>query len=138
LFVAERKVAALRAHWLDVLVVTLTIPVLNKWLASLRFARFARLLRLLRGTAIVSRAIQAERRLTTPQIFRSVALLTLFAIFVAGAAEATVDSEDFKSYWDGIWWAVVTVTTVGYGDLNTHSRMRSAPGSARDEHRRHS
>jgi hypothetical protein len=36
---------------------------------------------------------------------------------IAGAAQATFDSRDFHSVWDGVWWATVTVATVGYGDL---------------------
>jgi voltage-gated potassium channel len=114
LIVADRKLAALRAHWLDVAIVVLTVPIFGKVLSSLRLFR---LFRLLRAVVVIARAIQAERRLTSGATFRVVALLTLFLIVVAGAGQAAVNGNEFTSLWDGVWWAVVTATTVGYGDL---------------------
>jgi voltage-gated potassium channel len=117
LIVAERKGAALRAHWLDVAIVVLTIPLFGELLSSLRLVRLARLLRLLRAGVIIARAIQAERSLSSGTPFRFAALLTLFLVVVAGAAQAAFNANEFESVWDGVWWAIVTVTTVGYGDL---------------------
>jgi len=116
LTVAPRKAAALRAHWLDVTIIVVTAPAFGRLLASLRLVRLVRLLRLLRLTAIVTRALQRERAVTSGATFRLVALLTLVIVVLSGSVEALVDSGDFPSTWDGIWWAVVTVTTVGYGD----------------------
>ena len=85
LVVAKRKRAALRAHWLDVAIVVLTIPLLGKALAWLRLARFFRLARFV---VIVARALQAERRLTSGDSLRVASILTVTAIIVAGAAQS--------------------------------------------------
>jgi voltage-gated potassium channel len=117
LTVAPRKRAALRAHWLDALIVVVTAPPFGRFLSSLRLMRLARLLRLLRLTAILTRLIQRERTLSSGTVFRIAAMLTLLVVVIAGAVEALIDTSDFHSTWQGIWWAAVTVTTVGYGDV---------------------
>lgn len=124
--VTDRKLAAIRAHWLDVGIVVVTVPLFGQLLSSLRAIRLVRLLRLLRATVIISRAIQAERRLTSGPALRIVALITLFIVVVAGAAQAAVNADEFDSVWDGVWWAMQTITTVGYGDIrveNTTGRL---------------
>ena len=39
------------------------------------------------------------------------------AVVAFGALERVVDPKTFHSVWLGMWWAVETVTTVGYGDI---------------------
>jgi voltage-gated potassium channel len=117
LSVAPRRKAALRAHALDFAVVVLTVPIVGSALSSLRLFRLTRLLRLVRLGAILMRAVQRERTLTSGTAFRFAALLTSFIVVLSGAVESVVDKQDFHSTWNGIWWAVETVTTVGYGDI---------------------
>lgn len=120
LTVAPRKLAALRAHWLDAAIVVFTVPFLPTVLGALRFLRAARVLRLLRVVRLAlfaGRALSAARVAFSPQGFRYAALATGLLVVVAGFGISIADAEEFRNPWVGIWWAVATVTTVGYGDF---------------------
>jgi len=99
----------LRDHPLDLAIIVLTPPFLPPALQAARVFRLLRLLRLVRAGTLARRVFSTEG-------VRDAAVLTLIAILGGGAAFAAIEEEDDLSAWDGIWWAIQTVTTVGYGD----------------------
>jgi voltage-gated potassium channel len=46
-----------------------------------------------------------------------IASLWLVGVLVFGVVERIADPTTFPSVWLGFWWAIQTVTTVGYGDI---------------------
>jgi voltage-gated potassium channel len=46
-----------------------------------------------------------------------VASIWLFGVVVFGVIERIADPSTFPTIWLAFWWAIQTVTTVGYGDI---------------------
>jgi len=60
---------------------------------------------------------------------RTVLSLILFFIVLFGFIFFTAEP-DVKSFSDGLWWALVTITTVGYGDITPMTSIGRLVASA--------
>ena len=107
LAVVPSKPAWLRGDPIEVAIVLLTCPVLAAVIQSARVLRLVRLLRFLRLAPLVRILFSAEG-------VRYAGLLTLLTALTGGVAFASVEH---ISVGDGIYWAITTMTTVGYGDV---------------------
>jgi voltage-gated potassium channel len=107
LIVVPDRRAWLRHHPLDATIVFLTPPLLPPGLQALRVLRLFRLLRLLR-------LAQLTHEVFSLQGLRYAMLLSVLTVVGGGALFVAVEKHSqHLDTWDGIYWAVTTMTTLG-------------------------
>ena len=108
----ENKLGYLRSNWMNLLIISVGVPLLwggGVYAAALRTLRVLLLFPLLLKTSASVRKVLARNHLGTTL------LVAVAFTLVSGFLIAGIDP-GIENVWQGIWWAWVTVATVGYGD----------------------
>ncbi|MGL5295511.1 MAG: potassium channel family protein [Culicoidibacterales bacterium] len=93
-------------------------------IASLRVLKFIRLIQAVKtnnahvnkNNRLIVEAIKAEQELLL-QIAGIIISLAITGALIVYALESPVQPEQFSNIFDAFWWAFITFTTVGYGDI---------------------
>lgn len=132
---AERKWHYTKKAWLDIFIIVTSFPVLPGLLDVTRLGRLIRLTRVLRILRLARLAAVLTRGGTALRLIfrkRGLGYLTFLVLLVAmgfGGIFFLVEPGG-RSLQDSLWWAIVTLTTVGYGDIFPETTAGRAVGVA--------
>lgn len=112
-YLVDNKRRYLIGNWVNLVIIVLGFPLL--WMlfplaGGLRALRLIVMLSLLLPVSNTLRKVLARHNLGTTL------LVCFMVIIIAGTLMSSIDP-NVETPLDGIWWAWVTVTTVGYGDI---------------------
>jgi voltage-gated potassium channel len=111
LWLAPARWSFVKTHKLDLAMVALPM---------LRPLRVLRLLRLARAGTVLSNGLKRAHAMLTHHNLHFVLLSVAVIIFAAAGLEVAFEvharGSNIHGFADALWWAAVTVTTVGYGD----------------------
>lgn len=125
---AENKLKFMRWGWMDLLSSIPTVDFLRAG-RLLRLIRLLRIIRAFRSTQSIINHIFANK---AQGALTSVSILAILLVIFSAIGILQVEDDpnsNIKTAEDAIWWAYVTITTVGYGDkfpVTTEGRIIAA------------
>lgn len=125
---AENKLKFLKWGWIDLLS---SIPMID-YLRAGRLLRLIRLLRIIRAFRSTKELVDHIFKNKVKGAFTSISVIAILLVIFSAIAILQVEHDpnsNIKTAEDAIWWAFVTITTVGYGDrfpVTTEGRIIAA------------
>jgi voltage-gated potassium channel len=122
---AEKKLEFMKWGWIDLVS---SIPTID-FLRTGRALRLIRLLRILKAFRSTKNLVNHMFKNKAEGTFTSVGVIALLLVIFSALAILQVEDDpnsNIKTAEDALWWAYVTITTVGYGDrfpVTTEGRL---------------